>query len=779
MIKNLKLLRNIGLFDSVSEGAKIDLGKLTLLYADNARGKTTLAEVLRSLADNDPSLISQRKRLSSSAEPHIVIKLDDDPKDVFFQNGTWSRHLPNLAVFDDAFIEKNVYSGLSVHPEHRQNLYDLILGATAVELNNQMVALVSKRENHTRELQTKGNAIPPSVRGALKVDEFCRLPADPDIDQAIQNAENELAVAGNSEAIKNTLELDTFSLPVFKIDEIEGILQSDLDILETATLDRVQKHFVALGGNSESWVREGIGRIIQVETDASEQLCPFCEQPLGGLSLIQHYQSYFSNEYAELKKRVDAILNEINDVHNENVPAEFERKLRISDDRQQFWSRYCAIEGFAIDTAAVFEAWKNVRESIVSLLSKKQLSPLEKINIPKEVKNLMEVYATHIKKIEKVNQQITKVNQAINAVKKQANSAELNKLSAELDHLKATKRRHSPEMSQLYDDYLEEAQAKAETETKIDKIKGELEQYRKNVFPKYEKGVNDYLEKFGASFRLEKLRPQNQRSGATSTYSAKIGDASIEPVKANPSENEPSFKNVFSGGDRRTLAFAFFLVSLDQHPDLAHTIAVIDDPMSSMDEDRSSTTVQLIRELSQRAGQVIVLSHSRQFLHRLWQRADHANSTALEVAYQQQNSSTLRQWDIAEDLLSVHDRRHKILTEYRDKGIGEPREIAREIRLHLERFLRAACPEELRQGDTLSKKFTDKCRQNLNSSTQILDETILQELEGILEYAHKFHHDTNPASETEFINGTELRNFVRRTLNFTKLSNLQLNPKTR
>lgn len=768
MIKNLKLLRNIGLFDSVQEGAKIDLGKLTLLYADNARGKTTLAEVLRSLADNDPSLIAQRKRLSSSAEPHIVIELDDGSKAVVFQNGTWSRHLPNLAVFDDAFIEKNVYSGLSVLPEHRQNLYDLILGATAVELNNQMDALVSKRENHTQELRTKGNAIPQSVRGALTIDQFCQLPANLDIDQAIRNSESGLAIAKGSEEIKNAVELDTFSLPVFKIDEIEGILQSDLDILETAALDRVQKHFAALGENGESWVREGIGRIIQVETNASEQLCPFCAQPLDGVSLIQHYQSYFSNEYAELKKKVDTALNEINAVHNENVPAEFERKLRISDERQQLWSRYCDIEAFAVDTAVVFKDWKNVRESIVSLLSKKQLSPLERINIPKEVKDLMEVYSSHIKKIEEVNQQITNANRAINVVKKQANSAELNKLSAELDRLKATKRRHSPEMSQLCDDYLEETRSKAEAETKIGEIRKELDQYREDVFPKYEKGVNGYLEKFGASFRLEKLRPQNQRSGATSTYSAKIGEASIELVKANPSENEPSFKNVFSGGDRRTLAFAFFLVSLDQHPDLAHTIVVIDDPMSSMDEGRSLTTAQLIRNLSRQAGQVIVLSHSKQFLYRLWQGTHHAESTALEIIRHPQNSSTLRQWDISENLLSEHDRRHKILTEYRDKGIGKPREIAREIRLHLEGFLRVACPEELRQGDALSKKFTDKCQQNLDSPTQILDKTKLQELEIILEYAHKFHHDTNSAWENESINDNELRSFVQRTLNFTR-----------
>lgn len=768
MIKNLSLLRNIGLFDSVTEGAKIDLGKLTLIYADNARGKTTLAEVLRSVADNDPNLISQRKRLSSSKEPRIVITLDGGTKSVVFKDGEWSRPLPNLAVFDDAFIEKNVYSGLSVQPGHRQNLHDLILGVTAVEQQKQIDDLVAKREEHNRELRNKENAIPSSVRGTLKIEEFCQLSANPDIDQAIRNAENELAVAKDSEAIKNAAELELFSLPVFKIDEIEEILQSDLAILETVALDQVQKHFVALGGNGESWIRDGVSRIIQAEGDVSEQLCPFCAQPLAGVSLIQHYQSYFSNAYTVLKKKIDNTLNEVNTTHNENVPAEFERKLRVSDERQQFWGQYCGIEKFTIDTSVVFEDWKNVRESIVSLLNKKQLSPLEKIDVTPKVKDLMGVYESHIKKIDEVKQQIIKANDAINAVKEQATSVNLGSLSVKLTRLNATKSRYSPEISPLCDAYLEEAKAKDETEAKIRESREILSQYRKSVFPKYEKGVNDYLKQFGANFRLEKLRSADQRSGATSMYGAKIGGVSIEPVKANPSENEPSFKNVFSGGDRRTLAFAFFLVSLDQRPDLDSTIAVIDDPMSSMDEHRSLATVQLIRELSRRAGQVIVLSHSKQFLHSLWQRANHAEPVAVEIVYYQQNSSTLRKWDISEDLLPDHNRRRKNLIEYLDHGKGEPREIAPKIRLHLEGYLRVACPDGLEQGDALGKKFIDKCRKNLNKPTQILDETKLQELESILEYAHKFHHETNPAWENEFINDTELRGFVRRTLDFTK-----------
>ena len=65
MVERIQLLRNIGQFDSVDAGAQIPLTKLTLVYAENGRGKTTLAAVLRSLASGDPILISERHRLAA------------------------------------------------------------------------------------------------------------------------------------------------------------------------------------------------------------------------------------------------------------------------------------------------------------------------------------------------------------------------------------------------------------------------------------------------------------------------------------------------------------------------------------------------------------------------------------------------------------------------------------------------------------------------------------------------------------------------------------------
>src|SRR5882724_7001184 len=118
MIHRLQLLRNIGQFDSVSSGANIPLARLTLVYSENGRGKTTLAAVLRSLATGDPLPIAERRRLAAQHPPPAV-----------FENNTWNRTLPDVVVFDDVFIDENVHSGLAVQAHHRQNLHELILGA--------------------------------------------------------------------------------------------------------------------------------------------------------------------------------------------------------------------------------------------------------------------------------------------------------------------------------------------------------------------------------------------------------------------------------------------------------------------------------------------------------------------------------------------------------------------------------------------------------------------------------------------------------------------------
>ena len=238
-------------------------------------------------------------------------------------------------------------------------------------------------------------------------------------------------------------------------------------------------------------------------------------------------------------------------------------------------------------------------------------------------------------------------------------------------------------------------------------------------------------------------------------------------MRSNVEPGTPTFGNILSGGDRTTLAFAFFLASLEGRPNLQNSIVVIDDPISSMDDHRASTTVRRVRELALRAAQVIVLSHRKPFLCRIWERAKSEDRIALEIA-RNANGSTFREWNVSEDSRTEHDRHYTTLRKYHDRNEGKNRDVAQSIRHYLEGYLRATCPDDLQPGESLGNNFIQKCTVAIGSKEEILSKTKLRELEDILEYAHGYHHSTTPGYETEMTVDSELLTFVSRTLEFTK-----------
>ncbi len=92
MVRAFNLLSNIGKFEHVA-GAQLPLKPLTIIYAENARGKTTLAAILRSLASGKAELINERARLGAAKTPHIVID-SGAPNPHVFQNGAWNQPFP-------------------------------------------------------------------------------------------------------------------------------------------------------------------------------------------------------------------------------------------------------------------------------------------------------------------------------------------------------------------------------------------------------------------------------------------------------------------------------------------------------------------------------------------------------------------------------------------------------------------------------------------------------------------------------------------------------------
>lgn len=760
-IERFQLLRNVGQFDSVNAGTHLPLARFALVYAENGRGKTTLAAIFRSAATGNATLVTERRRLGSQHEPHVVIQ--ETGALLQFQNGAWSTAQPAIAVFDDQFVAQNICSGIEIEAGHRQHLHELILGSLGGALNATVKRHVARIEEHNTALRTLGEAIPAAARGLLSIDAFCSLEARADIDDAITEAERELAAAQSAEAIRQAPAFAVLTLPSFDLAAINALLSRTLQDLEAAAAGEVQAHLAKLGRGGDAWVSEGMSHIETVSAGKDRDICPFCAQDLGGSPLLRHYQAYFSLAYGALKKEIAASIQSINTAHGDPSALAFERSVGEAQRSRSFWAPFLAVPEINLDSAALTLAWSTARDAVAMALAAKQAAPLESARLSAEAVAVIANYEAAREAVAACSESLQGRNAEVAAVKTRAAIANVGALTIAMTRLKAIRARHTAPVLQQCDDYVAEKRAKAVTEGLRDTARQALDNYRRNIFVQYQTAINTYLGRFNAGFRLAGVDSVNNRSGSSATYSVLINNQAV-PLTA---EHGPSFRNTLSAGDRNALALAFFFASLDQDPHLGQKVVVIDDPMTSLDEHRSLTTVQEMRRLLARVAQVIVLSHSKPFLCELWEGANPADRSAMMVA-RAAAGSTLIAWDVRLDCITEHDKRHELVSGYLQvSNPANERQVAAALRHILEAFARVAYPTAFQPGSLLGP-FIHHCQQHLGLPTQILSPADVTELRALLDYANLFHHDSNPAYATQAINDQELTGFARRTLAFAR-----------
>ena len=760
MIERLQLLRNIGQFDNVNPAEETSLTPITLMYSENGRGKTTLAAILRSLATGNPNYINERHRLGAQHPPHVV--LNHVGGQIVFENGTWSRTLPEVTIFDDTFVSENICSGIELQTSHRQRLHELVLGTQGVALSIALHGHVRRIEEHNTALRALADAIPAAARGPYSVDDFCNLNVDADIDDKIRDAQRRLAAAQSAGAIRHRSGFLEVVLPDFDIDAINRVLGRTLAELEVAAAERVRTHIDLLGDGGESWVSDGVQRIARASEGKDGEVCPFCAQELAEVDLIGHYRAYFSHEYDALKRAVSQAIASVRDTHAGDMPAAFERNVRTAVQTHEFWRAFVELPEIDIDTAAIARAWNSARESVLAQLSAKSAAPLESMALEPDALEAIRAYRRRVDEVSLLSERLVGSNARLDIVKEQAAADDLAALRSDLAMAQAQKARFEPAVVHRCDAYLQEKGDKAETEQLRNQSRADLDQYREGIFPAFEIAINNYLRKFAASFRLREVQSINTRGGSAASYCVVINE---QNVRVNADEG-PSFRNTLSAGDRNTLALAFFFASLDEDPELENKIVVIDDPMASLDEHRALQTREEIIGLAGRVHQVIVLSHSKPFLCSLWDQTNRNGATALRIN-RAAAGSELAVWDVRNDSISEHDKRHELVRSY--LVAADPnmeRQVAEALRYILEAFMRVAYPEHFPPGQLLGP-FIEFCYRRLGTDAPILAERDVTELRALLSYSNQFHHDTNPAWQTEIINDAELADFAERTLRFT------------
>ncbi len=764
MVLTLNLLQNVGKFENVTAGLQLPFGRLTVIYAENARGKTTLAAILRSWATGRADLITERSRLGAQNPPRIEISVGAaDP--TVFANGAWTSTAPEIAVFDDGFVAENVCSGIEIAPFHRQNLHELIVGAQGIALANALQREVLKIEEHNRALRQREAAIPPNVRGNLTVDAFCALRMIPDLEALIEEAKRRLAAARDAEKIASTPIFAPLRLPKIDIENFRLLLKQGLKDLDAGALRQVQEHLGRLGREGEEWVAKGMELTKPVEEGRASE-CPFCAQGLASSPLLTHYRAYFGDAYNRLRNDI-ARAGEIFRVdHSGDVRSAFERSVKELVERHAFWKSYTELPEPNLDTAQISRVWKSARENVESLLDAKRRAPLDALDLSADAERTLVAHNAQCDRVVEFSEQFAAANVRLDVIKEQAKDANIAVLASDLANLTAIQSRYDPAISRLCDAYNEEKAAKVETEGRRDAARANLDQHRQAAFPAYGAAINEFLQRFNASFRVGPVGPVNTRGGSSANYTLLI-DGHEVPLSGEP--NAPSFRNTLSAGDRNTLALAFFFASLLVDPQRAQKIVVIDDPMTSLDEHRTLHTLQEVDRLVRDVAGMIVLSHSKPFLLGVWEKCRQLPKVALEVL-RSGAGSTISSWDVDAAMVTEHDRRYKLVTAYLEQANpAVERRVAEALRPMLEAFCRVSYSTVFPPGAMLGR-FHTQCIQRLGAPNEIMNAANAQELRDLLDFSNRYHHDTNAAYATELINDAELSDFARRTLSFIRRS---------
>jgi wobble nucleotide-excising tRNase len=754
MVTKIIAIKNVGRFCNSAHGGNTAFAKHTFIHGANGFGKTTLCSVFRSLKTGDPSFIVGRKTLNAPGSPTVEIL---SGQSVFrFDGAAWSATDPDVAIFDGVFVAENIHSGDIVDTEQKKNLYRVIVGEAGVQLANQEAQLSAASRAGTTEITSLTRALQSHVPQGMTLEKFVALPAIDGVDDQIARQELDVTAIREAADIRSRAGMTELSAPSLPQGFTE-VLASTLEDIAHDAEQRVNAHFAAHGippAKGATWVIEGL--------DHADKSCSFCGQNLEGLPLIAAYRVIFSEGHRNLRRGITAMAAALRETLGDAALARLDVHAQAHQRVVEFWSRHCQLDGERLTHPSNLKsAIENLRNEALSLVELKERSPLEAIPASETFLSALTNYGAAKARVDTFNATVRESNALIEAKKTELGEADLAAASNRLSELKATKLRHTEQVTQLCADYVTACQEKAEIETQKVTIREQLNAHVENVVTPYEDRINELLEAFNAGFIITETKHSYPGGVASSSYQIVINQTAVDLGGGNTPNGVPSFKNTLSAGDRSTLALAFFIADLERDSGLSKQLVIFDDPFNSQDAFRRRQTIHEIIKLAKKCSQVVVLSHDATFLKQIWDKCQPGERAAIELVDHGLQGSKLAEMDIEKACQgrTATDLDH--LQAYVTNAVGQRIDTIRKMRTVLETYMKSTYPNVFADQDYLGD-IAGKIR---NSGQIHPAYDLYDEINEINDYTSQYHHGANIADTTpDQIDPTELKGYARRTL---------------
>ena len=697
MLERIEEIKGVGLFHDAN-GKPHKFQKATVLYADNGRGKSTLASILRSLSEGDGKPVLDRKTIDGTLQPSVTLQLSNAHK-VIFSGNTWSEARPEFVVFDADFVERNVHSGGVVNTGHRKNLLEFALGEKAVTTRSDEVNASKGASNAAKEVQRITDLLSGHHQG-VPLASFGKLPKVADPDKEVQALEKRLVAARNSELLLKRAVPEKVSIPQMDQKPCFDVLATTIENVEDDAESTVRAHVKSLDGKgAEAWLSHGQ----EFDDDKS---CPYCAQPTDGIDLIKAYRTHFNKAYIELKNKVQQLDKQTAAACSHTLITQFSQKLETANSAIGAWEDQVKVVKASFDEATVLKKLAEIRQLLSALVKSKQLSLTAAFGSEEDQKKISVLWSEITTMMEATNAQIANAQAIIENFRKELSAEDITAITTKQQQIRLSKTRHTDAVIELFKKlHAARASSKAAEGVKSN-ARTTLNTLMKQTLTDYEQSINSLLDKFGATFKIEKM-DTNFRGGAPrSEYGLALRGKSI-PLEGGP----PSFSTALSEGDKRTLAFAFFVASTNADPNLSSRVVVVDDPMCSLDLNRKQQTRTVLKDIGQKSEQLIVLAHDIYFVRDL--KKDLAPPTgenysvcAFCLSHAGNGYTKLDSLDVNKECQSPYYHHHQLLVDYVGSGTGDSRQVAKAIRVLLEGYLHrrfpSLIPEDLMFGQVVN-----------------------------------------------------------------------------
>jgi wobble nucleotide-excising tRNase len=678
MLKRISHIKNVGAFQDC-QARPVGFEKITLIYGRNTYGKSTLGDIFSSLQTNDPASILARASIPGTEDGQLVdmgFALDGENErggQSLFRQGVWERGLIDshlLRVYDDAFFHEHVFAARKFTRDTKVKFSDFILGSQGVAAAQK----IGQKKQEKRQLNTRKNAL---IRDALNniesLDNFVAMAPPESVDALTLERdrlreEHSTLTRQKREAgairIRNNLAVIDFGSQLEEgAAQLNQLLQTSIETHHEAAKAQLDSHIcdhLQRADGAARWIQQGLGF-------NNGNNCSFCGQTYGddAQALLNAYQQCFNDEYERHERFVTQEIERFQPMIAVTPPAPgnpvFEQndlvlqmypELANNADYQALLEQYQSSKNELLVLAqSATVPLTAINELFQQALILKKARPHQAIDVI-DAADVVALVASVKAVVTIINESVEALNQSFNTFKDGINDADIDKRQESITAqgqsvakqiLRFEKREACTEFEQV------NATLTA-LDAEIPQLEIALRDEQSDYLDNFYGTINHYFTALGSHEFV--LHRGLNNSGHQPVYFLKVKFRGKDV-------SEVDLHKVFSESDRRALALSIFLSSLDAMSveDLAKTVIVFDDPVTSFDDHRVTQTHMKMMEQSERCEKIILLSHFKEGIAQFLQTHAFGNQHSIKLIKitKDANSSSFEAGDINSFLLTLHD----------------------------------------------------------------------------------------------------------------------------